>query len=489
MIVGATLYPSYYLVFLRTSVYTVSGGSNVERSTVPSNPGMNTSTQPQSYSGNQFQHFTSCPLPANLTPTIPKHSHQSYNIALQNSNKTFMLASSSLGLLDDRPNEVCNSQKKHQQQLLQKESDGWFSVSSDMLSDSSQRDLSPQATSGDSIGFPYAQGGMDLRETSGELSNMWAGSELVDQQMSLCEPVAVVEDDLLRIFVDPLSANPGSSIVTPGCELFQSVNDDYLSASTCADSMAEPDPVHSLDQVALESQFWNQTSKSSVQQTSDIEDSFQMIKMMKAKKTAATRNLTLPQFKQQEWNNLICTSATSVSIESESVSLHQNRPLAQSPCSSLSMFQSLTPMTPVQVSAPSPAYFVPMTPVQVSAPSPAYFVPMTPATSKRQFLNGPFKISSHLDGNCLTYEVEVREDLLDELKNGAHKMSSYSLEIYQQYERCMGMPFDLNMAITTRAKLCKFVLEENSWKLTSTMPADCKYGNSLLCGSIGIFIL
>ena len=437
---------------------------------------------------NQFQHCSSscgenkCLFPANSTPTIPEHSHGSYNMAFQYSNEAVTLASPLTGgLLDDQPNEVCYSQRNLHQQLLQEESDGRFSVPSDMLSpDSFQRDFSPQATSGDFTGFPYAQVSMDLGETSGGPSNVWAG---LSQQMSLIEPVAVIEDDanlsdLLRIFVDPpLSANPGSSMISPDYELFQGVNTDILSTPTSTDSMVEPVQVQSLDQVALESQSWKQTSEFSVQQTSAIEDSFQMIKMMKAKKPAATRYSMLPQSKQQERNNLISTSATSVFVRSEIVSPHQNRPLAQSPCSPLrfppSRFQSLTPTTPVQVSVPSPACLV----------------PMTPATSKRQFLNGPFKISSYLDGNCRIYEVEVREDLLDELKDGVRKMSSYSLETYQQYERCMGMPFDLNMAITTRAKLCKFVLEENSWKLTSTMPADCKYGNSLLCGSIRICIL
>ena len=352
---------------------------------------------------------------------MPERSDRFYSI-LQRSNKSGTLAG---GLLDDQPNEVCNSQTNHQQQLLQKESDGRSSVSSDMLSGDSAANLRDLLVLGDSL---------------------------------------------------PL-VNHGSANLYPDCRIFQSISDDNLFAPTSADPTAEPVQVQSLDQVALESQSWKQTSEFSVQQTSAIEDSFQMIKMMKAKKPAATRYSMLPQSKQQERNNLISTSATSVSVRSEIVSPHQNRPLAQSPCSPLrfppSRFQSLTPTTPVQVSVPSPACLV----------------LMTPATSKRQFFNGRFKISSYLDGNCRIYEAMVREDLLDELKDGVRKMSSYSLETYQQYERCIGMPFDLNMAITTRAKLCKFVLEENSWKLTSTMPADCKYGNSLLCGSIRICIL
>lgn len=473
-----------------------SNGSLVIRSdgrTVRSNPGMATATNvvgsynrdrpchnPTSYCEEQL------PLSVHSSPTlvISEDTRLAFNNAFSSSNAAMTLMSPLIGgSLGHHPIEMCSSPTSLTV-------DCGNSLTTDFLNANSFQPVFPVT------GFPAdfdVASDMDLGETFRGSSHMVTGfgtggggegmilddeflqlMDKFDPLLPQCDPVPVFEDDtnlsdLIRKLEEPSplrSADLSGLVHPPDMEVFQATPFDPLSATICSDYVGEPVQVQPRDKALSESHFWN-GSLESTQQQSAIGDDLLMIKMMSMKsKPVLPMNLLLEKQIDVENADAVSAVAMSTSVKLESASPLTSLSGPFSPCPEAPHnfatygIQAQTPISPIQVSAPSPAPIpTPMTPV------------MTPHLPSPK---GPFEIDSYMEGGRRDVVVSIRDDVPDAVKKMAYEMNCFSASMYRKYMACLSKNVDLNVAIDTKAKLCEFDLDRTTGRLVFSMPKDCK---------------
>ena len=419
------------------------------------------------------------PLPVYSDHTMTIDDHTRYDSAFNSSNAHVTLVSPG-GFVEDHPNVMCDSRNARRQRLH-------GVMNSEALSSSSyQPDFSSSVPSegvdtflcgnegniGDfamghmvtGIGGGVDDEGGDFGEVEfNRLMEQIMSSDPNDPLLPQCSPVTVFDDEtndvLRKIDVDQ---NPSSDLkIIQDLEAFQATDMQFQQSATIyGDFMKAPVQVHPADTSAPEPRSLTQNSSSSEPQS--IEHDLEIVQLMRSKKTVPPQTLVL-QNQQVSEENLAVNTCTPAQIKSEFVSPSMDSaPSLQTPLSAKAPYGGAygqAPMTPVQVSAPSPA------------PPPT---PMTPATPCPPSQKGPFELKSfsRLGKRCLT--VSIRNDIPDEAKVMAYRANGYSFQLCQQYQKCLQQKFDLNMALNRKAEMCDFEFNQATGQLSFCMPKECK---------------
>ncbi len=387
--------------------------------------------------------------------------------------------------MEEHPNVMCDSRNVQRQRLHEM-------MSSDPVSASSyNHELSASMPSEGVDAFSYGHdgnmgvdGGVVHMVTGigGGVDNGGGGftdnefSELIEQICSpdaggdpllpQCSPVAVYGEDtndlLRRVNLDQQVS--GGEQTIPDIEAFQATDIQFQqSASIYGDFLKAPVQVHPAEPASSEPH--SQTVNSVQSEPQSIEHDLEIMSLLRTgKRTIPPQTLALADqvsHNGQE-ENLTVTTCTPAQVKTEFVS----------PTS----VPNFTPQTPLSVKAPyRGCYQPPMTPVQVSASSPAPpQTPVTPGTPASPTKKGPLELNTFYKNGMRCLTLSVRSDIPEAEKKIAYRVNEISYSCSRSYKDCLDRRFELNMALNRRAKMCDFEFDQQSGQLFFSMPSECK---------------
>lgn len=192
------------------------------------------------------------------------------------------------------------------------------------------------------------------------------------------------------------------------------------------------------------------------EESSDIKDSFDLIHMMKP-----STQRTHPQGKV-------------IGITPQASSIPRSQiPGLNLPTSYPSSLPSPAPsnassyMVPIPSPLPPRTPVTPVTPANPPPPSPL----LTPSTPQPR---GFFFPKSFIEGDKRVCELSISPDIRPERRNTAFRAVFYMENFYTEVFQCSEMDMDLKVANDVRAKMCDMEFEAQSFKISLSMPKDCK---------------
>lgn len=436
---------------------------------------------------------------AEHTMTIDDHTR--YNSAFMSSNAHLSLVSPG-GYVEEHPNVVCNSRNAQRQRLHE------MMVSDPVSSSSYHHDLSASMPSEGVDAFSYGhEGNIGVETATGHMVTSIGGgvdnggggftdtefSELIEQICSpdaggdpllpQCSPVTVYNEDpndlLRRVNLDQQISGGGGEQIIQDLEAFQATDIQFQQSATIyGDFLKAPIQVHPAEPASSEPR--SQTVNSVQSEPRSIEHDLEIMTLMrtgnkKRKKTVPPQTLALADqiSRSGQEENLTVTTCTPAQVKMEFAS-----PTSSQQVSNFTPH----PQTPLSSKASYGGYNQPpMTPVQVSAPSPAPQTPVTPGTPASPSKKGPFELNTFYKSGKRCVTVSVRSDIPEEGRKIAYQANAFSHGLSQSYKECLDCRFELNMALNRRAKMCNFDFDQQSGQLFFSMPTECKLLSVFCC--------